>query len=276
MGVIEETNVRQLPTAAETGAMNMALDAVAAETVAQGGPASVRVYEWSPSTLSLGYAQDPKTVDWRFCDREGIEVTRRPTGGGGIYHDAVGDISYSIVASRSELPGDLMECYELLCQPILEAFDAMGADVRFATSERLAAHEPSCYLRGLHPSHDLVVSEPDGERKISGNAQHRPRDAVIQHGSLLFRNLPERHMACFVSEDADPDVYRERVTAIEEQSDIDRHVAIDSLETTLGDWFDASPGEWRAAERDRARELVAEKFGAEDWIRRRVDPVAEG
>ncbi len=39
------------------GPMTMALEAAAAETVAAGGPATVRVYTW-PDTLSLGYGQD--------------------------------------------------------------------------------------------------------------------------------------------------------------------------------------------------------------------------
>ena len=86
-----------------SGPLNMALDEIAAETAAAGGPRTVRVYRWEPSTLSLGYQQEPATVDWEFCDREGISVTRRPTGGGGIYHDSHGDVSYSIVAPAAEL-----------------------------------------------------------------------------------------------------------------------------------------------------------------------------
>ena len=45
------------------GPMNMALDEVAAETAAAGGLRTLRVYQWEPSTLSLGYHQDPATID---------------------------------------------------------------------------------------------------------------------------------------------------------------------------------------------------------------------
>ena len=38
-----------------SGPMNMALDEVAAETAARGGPRTLRVYQWDPATLSLGY-----------------------------------------------------------------------------------------------------------------------------------------------------------------------------------------------------------------------------
>ena len=113
------------------GPQNMALDEIAAETAANGGPRTLRVYRWDPSTLSLGYRQEPETVGWEFCADEGITVTRRPTGGGGIYHDNYGDISYSIIAPADELPGNLMETYELLCEPIFDAFERMGVDARF-------------------------------------------------------------------------------------------------------------------------------------------------
>ena len=66
---------------ARPGPMQMALDEVAAETAAAGGPATLRTYRWEPSCLTLGRHQDPETVDWAFCEREGIDVTRRSAGG---------------------------------------------------------------------------------------------------------------------------------------------------------------------------------------------------
>jgi lipoate-protein ligase A len=56
----------------------------------------------------MGYRQAAESVDWAYADREGIDVTRRQTGGGGIYHDAHADISYSVIGPAEELPGDLM------------------------------------------------------------------------------------------------------------------------------------------------------------------------
>ena len=180
---LAERNWRVIGEATDDGPLTMALEEIAAETAADGGPATVRVYTW-PDVLSLGYKQDPDTVDWAFCEREGISVTRRPTGGGAIYHDHYADLSYSIVVPAESAPGDLMDCYELFCDPILDAFAEIGVDARFVGAERAAVHQPACYLRALHPAHDIVG--PDG-RKIGGNAQYRRKDAVVQHGSLSHR-----------------------------------------------------------------------------------------
>ncbi|MFC7156225.1 biotin/lipoate A/B protein ligase family protein [Halomarina halobia] len=251
------------------GPMCMALDAVAAETAAAGGPRTVRVYQWDPSTLSLGYHQDPADVDWSFCEREGITVTRRPTGGGAIYHDREGDVSYSIVAPAAELPGDLMETYELLCRPLLDACAAMGVPADFVEVGHPELYQPACYLRELHPAHDVVYAG----RKLSGNAQYRRRDSVIQHGSLTYSVRAERTLGCFTGADVTPEEYRERVTGIDEHSDISREEAVATLEASLREWADAEAGTWTDAELERAEEIAAEKFDSDAWNRERVDPL---
>ena len=259
---------RLIPEESRPGPLNMALDEIAAETAAAGGPRTVRVYQWEPSTLSLGYHQDPATIDWEFCERAGITVTRRPTGGGAIYHDSRGDISYSVVSPAAELPGDLMESYERLCAPLFAAFDRMGVDAFFANSERPPIHEPACYLRQLHPAHDVLAGEG---RKISGNAQYRQRDSVIQHGSVTYARASERHLGCF----ADPPeaaAFDERVTSVREQAGIDRADAVAALEDALGEWADAAAGSWTDDELARARDRAAAKYEREAWTRERTDP----
>jgi lipoate-protein ligase A len=253
-----------------SGPVQMALDEVAAETAAEGGPRTVRVYRWGPSTLSLGYNQDPESVDWTYCEREGVSVTRRQTGGGGIYHDVDGDISYSIVAPADELPGDLLECYDLLCTPILDAFERMGVDAAFAQGEQPAIHQPACYLRGIHPAHDILASG----QKISGNAQYRRRDAVVQHGSLSYSLDPERHLGVFATEEVGEGRFRERVTSVREHAGIEREEAVATLESALQEWAQAPPGEWTDAERERAREIAEEKYESESWNRERTDPLS--
>lgn len=271
---LDRLDWRLIPEETRPGPVQMALDETAAETAANGGPATVRVYRWEPSCLSLGYQQDPSTVDWDFCKREGIDVTRRQTGGGGIYHDNWGDISYSITVPADSVPGDLLECYHLLCAPVLDAFARMGIDADFATDEKPPVHQPACYLRALHPAHDVVI---DG-RKLSGNAQYRRHDAVIQHGSLTFESLPARHLETFANPDTSAAEFMERTTDIATETDreggIAREEAVSALETALADWSGATPGSWDASELESATERMDEKYGTDEWIRDRTQPRA--
>jgi len=263
---------RLIPEERLDGPLSMAFDEVAAETVAAGGPATVRLYRWTPSTVSLGYGNDSSIVDRAYCAESGIDVTRRQTGGGAIYHDGFGDVAYSIIAPKTAFPGDVTECYRQLLRPVLAAFEAVGAGVDFADSDAPALWEPICYLRALDPAHDLVG--PDG-RKIAGNAQYRTREAIVQHGSLSFRADPGAHLAPFVDPPIDTETFADRVCGLAEIEgvDADRSTFVDRLESELASWAAAEPGAWTDAERDRAAELRERKYGHDRWVRDRIDPI---
>jgi len=278
---------------ARSGPMQMALDEVAAETAAAGGPATIRTYRWEPSCLTLGYRQDPETVDWAFCEREGIDVTRRQTGGGGIYHDAHGDIAYSIAVPAGRVPGELLDCYHLLCEPILDAFDRLGIEADYVSESVPELYHPACYLRELHPAHDVVATDPAGDegddgtadaRKIAGNAQYRKRDAVIQHGSLTFSVDATRHLGVFADPPVTPAEFGERVVGMDQLTAVDRTEAVAAVEAALVAWVvgstdgDAAEGDaaaldregsWSSAELARAEKLVEEKYRDDEWIRTR-------
>lgn len=267
------------------GPLQMALDEVAAETAASGGPRTVRVYRWEPSCLSMGYGQAVETVDWEHCESAGIDVTRRQTGGGGIYHDNEGDIAYSIAAPADELPGELIESYHELCPPILDSFARLGVDADFVDEKRPPIYEPACYLRGLHPAHD-VVSDGGAGRKLAGNAQYRRKDAVIQHGSITYDSRPGDHLAVFSDPGVTVEAFGDRVAGITDlvdvaersaagnrkspiSGDVDREEVVDAFETALQEWADAEEGAWTDDELARAEEIADEKYRSEAWVRER-------
>ena len=266
-GPLVDREWRLIREEARPGPLNMALDEVAAETAAGGGPRTVRVYRWEPSCLSLGYNQDPDTVDWERCADAGVDVTRRQTGGGGIYHDHAGDISYSITAPAAELPGALLDAYHLLCTPVLDAFRRLGVDADYAGEERDAIYHPACYLRALHPAHDVLSAGGDG-RKLSGNAQYRREDAVIQHGSVTYEAKPAEHLACFADPGVAESTFSDRVVGIADPADASRTDAVRAFEDALAEWAGADPGGWTEGELARAEEIADEKYRSDDWVRR--------
>lgn len=264
-------NWRLIPEETMCGPIAMARDEIAAETVASGGPATVRLYKWEPSTVSLGYGNDAEIVDREYCADAGIDVTRRPTGGGAIYHDTTGDVAYSIIAPASEYPGNITECYRQLLEPIFSAFESVGADVGFASGESDPLWEALCYLRGLDPAHDLVG--PDG-RKIAGNAQYRTKDAIIQHGSLTFDSDPVAHLNPFVEPAITAETFDDRVCGLTDvvEGSLDRETFVGALTDSLAEWADADSGEWSADERERAAALSAEKYNNQRWVVDRTEP----
>jgi lipoate-protein ligase A len=257
---------RLVPEECRPGPVTMALEEVAARRAAEDGVGTVRVYTW-PDVLSLGYRQPADTVDWSFCADAGIDVTRRQTGGGGIYHDSHADVSYGIVAPADDLPGRLVDSYRALCEPLLAALDALGLDADYADRDLSAVHSPACYLRSVHPAHDVLV---DG-RKVSGNAQYRQREAVIQHGSLSVDLAVDRHLGVFGCP-VSPERFRERVTSVRNHADVDRERVVAALEDALAAFVGAERRPWTDAELREARTLAREKYDSDAWVRDRRAP----
>ncbi|MDP3975725.1 MAG: biotin/lipoate A/B protein ligase family protein [bacterium] len=169
--------IRLLQTGAHSAAWNMALDEVLIERIAAGlSEPCLRFYTWKPSAISIGYFQSLEAeVDLAKCRELGIDVVRRQTGGGAVFHDD--EVTYSMHLPLSAPPerletsgrvGDLvplkiLESYEKICSAIIRGLAELGIQSEFV------------------PLNDILVSG----QKISGNAQTRKRGVLLQHGTIL-------------------------------------------------------------------------------------------
>lgn len=162
------------------GDWNMAVDEALAESVGQGGPATLRFYGWNPATLSIGYFQS-------IADRvqhpasASCPLVRRASGGGAILHDR--ELTYALVlpAELSAVRGaaalyraahsvlrDVLATFRITVQLRQTADD--GFEDRFLCFQRRAEGDVLC---------EAV--------KVGGSAQRRHARAVVQHGSVLLR-----------------------------------------------------------------------------------------
>ncbi|MEM0493308.1 MAG: biotin/lipoate A/B protein ligase family protein [Candidatus Thermoplasmatota archaeon] len=157
---------RLLITDANTAAMNMAIDNAILISHSKGRvPPTVRFYMWKPPAVSIGYFQSlHDEVDVEACKRIGVDYVRRITGGGAVYHDK--ELTYSIVISEShpEIPSNIIESYQRICGALIRGFKHMNVKANFA------------------PINDILVNG----KKISGNAQTRRYNTVLQHGTILI------------------------------------------------------------------------------------------
>ena len=104
-------------------------------------------------------------VDLSYTEKEGIEVVRRITGGGAVYHD-LGNVNYSFITSREKAA---VLDFDYFTRPIRDTLLSLGIEA---------------VLSGRN---DLVVSAPDGSfLKFSGNAETATDRRILSHGTLLF------------------------------------------------------------------------------------------
>lgn len=156
---------RLLPFTAEEAAVNMAIDEAVAEAVGRGASRpTIRFYSWSPGAVTLGCFQSTDEVDVDACAQHGIDIVRRRTGGGAVYHDPEGEITYSVIAPERMFGHDIPSSYRQVCGYVIDALQLLGIGSRF------------------RPVNDIVV----GGRKISGSAQTRRGGVFLQHGTLLL------------------------------------------------------------------------------------------
>lgn len=152
--------------------MNMAVDeAILEARILNQMPNTLRFYRWLPSAVSIGYAQDPaKEADLEACRLHGVDVVRRPTGGGAVYHDSEGEITYSVTVDEQTLgASDPLLIYNKLCSGIIKALGKLGAQANFdkGTPTRCP---------------NILITD----KKVSGSAQLRRKNVILQHGTILM------------------------------------------------------------------------------------------
>jgi lipoate-protein ligase A len=171
---------RLLPVCTASGASNMALDQAMLESAADAGfPPTLRFYRWSPPAISIGRFQSLDDLDLEACANEGIEVTRRPTGGKCILH--LDDFTYSITLPRgSTIPDGVVEAYTMICRGILAALEELGltAAIQSHEADDYRGVKGACFSATTHA--DLEVAG----RKLCGSAQVRRNGCILQHGSI--------------------------------------------------------------------------------------------
>jgi lipoate-protein ligase A len=159
----------------------MAVDSALLDGVAAGGPPVLRLYRWHRPALSLGHFQPDTDVDRDACERLGVEIVRRPTGGQGLLHGT--DLTYAVVLPRPDgARGKVDAVYRLIAGGLVAGLAGIGVDAEVARHDGPAG--PVCFAG--QQGADLRV----GDRKVCGSAQVRRRGAVLQHGSLLLWRGP--------------------------------------------------------------------------------------
>jgi len=157
---------RLLQTGLNTAFSNMAVDrAILVENSEGKVPPTVRFYGWIPPAISIGYFQSvAEEIDVNVCEKLGVDYVRRMTGGGAVFHEK--ELTYSIVIPEShpEIPKNIMKSYGRICGAVMKGLQHLGIKSEYA------------------PINDIVT----GGRKISGNAQTRKLETVLQHGTVLM------------------------------------------------------------------------------------------
>ncbi|MBI4301141.1 MAG: lipoate--protein ligase family protein [Chloroflexi bacterium] len=174
---------RLLNTGYADGCWNMALDEAMLLLCSQDkSPPTLRLYAWSQPCLSIGYFQSvEKDIDLGHCQKLGITLVRRPTGGRAVLHEE--ELAYSVITSENDpiIEGGIQKTYRKISLAIALGLRSLGVEVEAKGPRRGAVGKTAACFDSTS-AYELTVAG----RKLVGSAQVRRDGALLQHGSILL------------------------------------------------------------------------------------------
>lgn len=153
----------------ENATMNLAYEYCLLNKISECETAKEVLYLWqNRDTVVIGRNQNPyKECDMGFIKKEGIELVRRMTGGGAVYHD-FGNLNYSFICKERLYDREKIFGY------MVEALNSLGI---------------SCQATGRN---DITANGV----KISGNAFYQLDQAILHHGTIMVNVNTDRMGSC--------------------------------------------------------------------------------
>lgn len=229
-----------LPTAAANVALDEALLLAAEDGT---GGEVLRLWEQPGYAVVVGAGGSIEfDVDRAACAADGVPVVRRASGGGTVVLGP-GCLCVSVVL-RTDRPG----------------LDTITGATAYVMGRLRAAVAPFAAVE-VAGSGDLAV----GGRKVSGSAQQRKRRHFLHHATVLCGFDLSRVMRYLRAPERQPP-YR---------ADRDHAAFVTNLPVRVADVRERVIAVWEPTDvganppLDRVRELVAEKYGRDEWTLRR-------
>jgi len=251
---------RLIPLENHNAFMNMAIDeAILQSRIENLVPNTLRLYQWQPSAVSIGKNQNLQdTVYVDNCRKLGIDMVRRNSGGGTVFHDQTGEVTYSVTAQTRDLDvADITAVYTCIYAAITDALRLLGIPADYS-----AGNQKNCP--------NLMVNA----RKISGSAQTVKRDVVQQHGTLLLRvDLPRMFQLlriqgvdnCGVA----AQIAQRKITSV--QNELGHAVTAETVANALTQGFKTAlkiqlkPAQLTLYEQALAKKLYTSKYATANW-----------
>ena len=216
------------------------------------GRETLRFYQWSEPTLSLGYFQHHIERNQHHASRT-CDMVRRSTGGGAILHDQ--ELTYSFTTPvGNRLINKAAQFYDLLHDSLIEALSQLGVSCASCPCTFRVPRQKEPFLCFQRRAQGDVIC--DGA-KVGGSAQRRHRTALLQHGSVLLTKSAHAPELPGIEELAGLRISADCLISAWLPL-IEQHLNLQQVRTTCSKEESA----W-------AKSFVNDKFGCHDWTNRR-------
>lgn len=209
-------------------------------------PCDVLFFYINTPCVVLGRNQNIyEEVNLPFCRKENIQIVRRLSGGGTVYHDE-GNINFCFISPKTSNPLD----YNPLSQ-IVESLAQLGISATVGTRK------------------DLYINN----KKITGTAVHSSGNHVLFHGTLLYdTNLDTLETALtspHITESKAVKSVRSQVTNIRQETEALKNMGSNGFLLQLADQFSkryfTGINHFTPAEVDKISALQTERYNTWEW-----------
>ncbi len=221
----------------------------------------LRIYRWVPPTISIGYFQSIEDIDVSLCEKDGIGVVRRLTGGRAVLHNE--ELTYSILFSEEDFqPFRKKDIFVFIAQCLIDALEIVGIHSQIARKTRGDLRSANCFAS---PAQYEVESSNRG--KLVGSAQLIRDGVVLQHGAI-----PMTRSYIGISKYLrHPTQFTKSASSLSEAAGID--VAEEMLLPALKEGFSRcipmEDGEFSNYEQMLILNLISRKYSTPEWNMKR-------
>jgi lipoate---protein ligase len=150
-------------------------------------------YDWEQPSATYGYFIDPERYfNPQGLSKHGLQLARRPTGGGIIFHTC--DLAFSLLIPANH-PGyalNPLDSYAWINKAVLEAIEPFIKPLHLLTTEPPKMGEASDAFCMAKPTRYDILLEG---HKVGGAAERRMRHGLLHQGSIAL-SLPDDSFLC--------------------------------------------------------------------------------
>jgi len=176
-----------LETKAASAEANMQLDAKLLENLeGQEGPI-LHLYEWEKPSATFGYFIKPEDLlDLEEAQKRGLDLARRPTGGGVVFH--LWDLAFSVlVPSKSKLfSTNTLDNYNLVnrvVKDVVKEFLGISEEIGLIPDDAPFQDQTCTHFCMARPTkYDVMLQG----KKIAGAAQRKTKDGFLHQGTIAL------------------------------------------------------------------------------------------
>jgi len=189
-----------LDTGLGSAGENMRIDAELLENLDQHTLPILHFYDWQGDCATYGYFVDPSDfLNLEAASERGLNLAKRPTGGGIVFH--IWDLAFSILipAGHEHFSENTLENYAFVNNGVLAAVSSflekkpelipVDAEPLDASCSRFCMAQPTKY--------DVVLQG----RKIAGASQRKTKKGFLHQGTIALQMPSEEYLESVLRKD---------------------------------------------------------------------------